>query len=97
MTEQMTAQEIAQELENHQLLTNVKYWKRLNTVTVDFDQDASTAAQVEAELEEIGFKLGYNSARYDAQRINPNPISQADKDQAAANFRSSVGTEYLRK
>lgn len=100
MTEQMTPQEMAKELEKNPLHTSVMFSKRYNTVCVNFDPSADTAAAVEANLTEMGFQgNGYGMMRYDGQRIARVQTAQEIQatERAAELHRSSTGAEYLYK
>ena len=69
MTEQMTPQEMTEELKKNPLHTMVFWGRAKNTVTVSYNENADTAAQVEANLTEMGFQAsGYGMMRYDGQR-----------------------------
>ena len=100
MDTQMIAQKIAEELESSQLFRSVQYWKRLNTVTVEYDEKAENAQEIEAVLAELGFnEPGYGSARLDKYR-EPREMTAEERaayERAQMNFRNLVATEYLRK
>ena len=100
MTEQMTPQQMAEELKENPLHTMVFFSPRLNTVTVGYDETADTAAEIEENLTAMGFQeSGYGQMRYDGQRnIIAKTAEQLQAiDRARQNFESSTGTGYLRK
>ena len=92
MTQKMTPQEMTEELKKNPLYTMVFWGRMKNTVTVSYDETAETAAEVEANLTEMGFQAsGYGMMRYDGQRIaSQSDLTACEMEQSAARMRSAT-------